>query len=75
MIYVGSNLIKSFQLGTDRYFLSGRLQFLGLADNFFLTSNVFQTIFLITFCEKQLFTTIFKKCHRLFLSIHMKSLI
>ena len=30
----------------------GVLPFLGLADNFFLKNNAFQTIFLITFCNE-----------------------
>ena len=46
----------------------GGLPFLGLADNFFLKSNVFQTIFFITFCnENNFFTTIFKKTLQAFL--------
>ena len=39
-------------LGMDHYFLSGGgggLPFLGLADNFFLKSNAFQTIFSLHF--------------------------
>ena len=48
------------RLGTDHYFLSrggGRegLPFLGLADNFFLKSNAFQTIFFVTFCNENNF--------------------
>ena len=46
-------------LGMDHYFSIGGLPFLGLADNFFPKSNVFQTIF-ITFCnENNFFMTIF----------------
>ena len=32
-------------------FLSGGLPLLGLADNVFLNTNAFQTIFFITFCK------------------------
>ena len=44
-------------LGTDHYFLSGGggVPFLGLADNFFLKNNAFQTIFFITFCNENNF--------------------
>ena len=49
------------------YWGEGGLPFLGLADNFFLKSNVFQTIFFITFCnENNFFMTIFKKRYKLF---------
>ena len=48
----------------------GGLPFLGLPDNFFPKSNAFQTIFFITFCnEINFFTTIFKKCYRLFIDL------
>ena len=53
--------ISTRELGTNHFFFIGGLPFLGLADNFFLKSNVFQTIFFITFCnENNFFTTILK---------------
>ena len=51
----------------------GGLPFLGLANNFFLNSNALQTIFFTTFCnENNFFTTIFKKCYRLFFKSYLK---
>ena len=49
------------------------LPYLGLADNCFLKSNAFQTIFFITFCnENNFFMTIFLKCYRLFYRSYLK---
>ena len=60
-------------LGTDHYFLFAGLPFLGLANNFFLKSNAFQTILFITFCyENNFFTTIFKKHYRHFFISYLK---
>ena len=54
-------------------FFIGGLRFLGLADNLFLKSNAFQTIFFITFCnENNFFTTIFKKRYRHFFRSYLK---
>ena len=46
--------------GQTIIFLSGGLPFLGLADNFF-KSNLFQTIFFITFCNENNFLRSFLK--------------
>ena len=54
-------MIAAVILGMDHYFLSGGLPFLGLADNFFLKSNEFQTIFFITFCYENNFLRPFLK--------------
>ena len=50
-------------------FFIGVLPFLGLADNFFLKSNAFQTIFLITFCYESNFLQPFLKTLQAFLKI------
>ena len=52
-------------------FLSGGgVPFLGLADNLFLKSNAFQTVFFITFCnENNFFYDHFKKSYRLFIDL------
>ena len=64
---------KFFWQGTDHYFLSGGLPFLGLAYNFFLQSNAFQTIFFITFCnENNFFTIIFLKMLQAFYRSYLK---
>ena len=39
----------------------GGVSFLGLGDNFFLKSSVFQTIFFITFCNGNNFLQLFFK--------------
>ena len=58
------------KLGMDHYFFIGGLPFLGLADNFFLKINVFQTIFFITFCNGNNFlTTILKKLQAFFIDL------
>ena len=55
------------------FFYRGGLTFLGLADNLFLKSNAFQTIFFITFCnENNFFTTIFKKRYRHFFRSYLE---
>ena len=52
------------------FFYWGGLPFLGLAYNFFLKSNAFQTIFFITFCnENNFLQPFFKKCYRLFIGL------
>ena len=58
----------------DHYFYQGGgLPFLGLADNFFLKSNAFQTIFFITFCnENNFFTTILKNVTSFFMDLISK---
>ena len=74
-------------LGMDHYFFIRGLQLLGLADNFFLKRNAFQTIFSLHFLMKTIFMNIFKNVtgffYRSYLEkkntssacIHMKSLI
>ena len=55
------------------FYWGGGLPFLGLAYNFFLKSNAFQTIFFITFCnENNIFTTIFKKMLQAFYRSYLK---
>ena len=61
----------------DHYFLSGGggggVTIFGTCRQFFLKSNVFQTIFFITFCnENNFFTTIFKKRYRHFFRSYLK---
>ena len=52
-------------------FFIGGLPFLGLADNFFLKNNAFQTIFFITFCNKTtLFTTILENVTGYFMDLN-----
>ena len=59
--------------GRTIIFLSGRVTIFGTCRQFFSKSNVFQTIFFITFCnENNLFTTIFKKRYRLFYRSYLK---
>ena len=55
-------------LGADHYFIigGGGLPFLGLADNFFVKNNAFQTIFSLHFV-KTIFYDHFKKHYRLFI--------
>ena len=55
-------LIRLVHKGQTIIFLSGGgLPFSGLADNFFLKSNAFQTIFFITFCSQNNFLRLFLK--------------
>ena len=65
--------------GTDHYFYwgGGLLPFLGLADNFFLKNNEFQTIFFITFCNVMLYAFLYMLFEKntSCACIHMKSLI
>ena len=71
----GKFLIRGFQvyLGMDHYFFYRGVTIFGTCRQFFLKSNVFQTIFFITFCnENNFFTTIFKKHHRLFYRSYLK---
>ena len=61
------------KLGTDHYFLLGGLPFLGLADNFFLKSNAFQTIFFNTFCNENNFLRPFLKTLQAFYRSYLKN--
>ena len=57
-------------LGMDHYFFIRGLPFLGLADNFFQRVMHFKQFFFITICnENNFFTTILKKCYRLFIDL------
>ena len=58
-------------LGTDHYFLiGGGLPFLGLADNFLLKNNAFQTIFSLDFVMKTIFVmTILKNITGFFIDL------
>ena len=58
------------KLGTDHYFLSGGLPFLGLAVNFFQRVMRFKQFFFITFCnENNFFTTILKNVTGFFIDL------
>ena len=59
--------------GQTIIFLSGGVNIFGTCRQFFLKSNVFQTIFFIAFCNgNNFFTNIFKKCYRLFYRSYLK---
>ena len=60
-------LSLKYYLGTENYFFIRGLPFLGLADNFCLKTNAFQTIVFITFCNENNFYDYFKKHYRHFL--------